>query len=40
MLTKNWYREQKFYRAGPGTGRKYKAVLEPDPEQPDIPSQF
>ena len=31
---------QKFNRTGPGMGRKYKAVLEPDPELPDIPSQF
>ena len=38
--TKNWNHEQKFYRTRPGTGRKYKAVLKPDPEPPDILCQF
>ena len=30
----------KIYRTRPRTGRKYRAVLEPEPEPPDIPSQF
>ena len=31
-VPKNWFRKLKFFRTGPGTAKKFKSVLEPNPE--------